>query len=268
MNRKELAEIAIKAALEAGIAISRIYRETEIGIEYKKDNSPITVADKKANQIIIEKLVPTNIPIISEENLNSDFSLRQNWEFCWIVDPLDGTKEFIKKNGQFTVNIALVERGVPIEGFVFAPEMDVIYFSLEDKAWVAKKMDRSMDPLKLFELIICQKQELPMYTEKETYIVLASNSHQNTETEEYINTLKSKNQNIQVNHIGSSLKFCMIAEGKADIYPRFSNTMEWDTAAGHAILLKAGGMVIDAKTAMPLTYNKENLLNPWFIASK
>jgi 3'(2'), 5'-bisphosphate nucleotidase len=268
MNRKELAEIAILATLEAGIAIRRIYRETEIGIEYKKDSSPITIADKKANQIINEWLRPTNIPIISEENINSAYSLRQNWEYCWIVDPLDGTKEFIKKNRQFTVNIALVERGIPVEGVVFAPELNDIYFSWEDKAWVSGKIDRNLEPRKLFELIMHQKEELPIFQEKETHVVLASISHQNTETEEYIKTIQFKHQNIQVIHIGSSLKFCMIAEGKAWLYPRFSNTMEWDTAAGHAILLKAGGMVIDAKTAMPLTYNKENLLNPWFIASK
>jgi 3'(2'), 5'-bisphosphate nucleotidase len=267
MNQKELAEIAIQATLEAGIAISRIYRETEIGIEYKKDSSPITIADKKANQIINERLAPTNIPIISEENSNSAYSLRQTWEYCWMVDPLDGTKEFIKKNDQFTVNIALIHLGNPLLGVVYAPAYGLIYFSEPNSAFMCNSLVQMHDSKKLLKKISIHKKQLPLNYQRKNFTILASKSQQNPETAAYIEKLKSKHQNSEIFSIGSSLKFCMIAEGKADIYPRFSNIMEWDTAAGHAIVNAAGGKVINPETGLPLIYNKENLSNPWFIAS-
>jgi len=269
MENKQLeknAETAIKAAYLAGKKIAGIYAQADFEIEIKSDNSPLTIADKAAHEIISEILRGTSIPVISEEGIIPEYEIRKNWKYCWIVDPLDGTKEFIKKNGQFTVNIALVEDGKPVMGVIYAPIMNVMYFSIGNQAFILEKTETNQDPDIFWQFLTKEKKRLPLNIEKNNYIVLASSSHQDAETTSYIDKLRSTHQNIGINNIGSSLKFCMIAAGKADIYPRFICIKEWDTAAGQAIVEAAGGNVTDATSGLPMKYNKESLINPWFIA--
>jgi 3'(2'), 5'-bisphosphate nucleotidase len=265
-TQKKHIKIAIEAAYHAGKSIIEIYNQTDFEIEYKEDLSPLTKADKAANSLIENLLKQTQIPIISEESYIPNYEVRENWEYCWIVDPLDGTKEFIKRNGQFTVNIALIESGNPILGVVYAPALNSLYFSFNNQAFMLDKIEVNNSFDEFWKVLSINKKQLPLNLKKEKYIILASLSHQNPETTSYIEKLKSKHQNIEINNVGSSLKFCMIAAGKADIYPRFSNINEWDTAAAHAIVSAAGGTVLDAVSGFPLKYNKENLINPWFIA--
>jgi len=260
MNK--LVKLAIEASIKAGEEILRIYNQ-DFDVEYKNDSSPLTIADKNANDIIMSFLKETNIPIISEENKQLDYSTRKNWSKCWIVDPLDGTKEFIKKNGEFTVNIALIENDKPIIGVIYVPVTKELYIGIvpENKSYKVIIND-------VFNLNnIFTKNNLiePKNTNKIIKIV-GSRSHMNKETESFVNELKQKNT-IKIISKGSSLKFCLIAEGKADIYPRFAPTMEWDTAAGQAICEAVGLQVISKETNEPLLYNKENLLNPYFIVN-
>jgi len=186
-----------------------------------------------------------------------------------MVDPLDGTKEFIKRNGEFTVNIALIENNKPTMGVIYTPVVDELFFSVPGKG--AFKMDQAA--VKLFDKgitldeILNLSNTLPLKKDRKKFVAVGSKSHMTTETEEYLSKYRSKYNEIEILSKGSSLKLCLIAEGKADIYPRFAPTMEWDIAAGHAIIVGSGGLVIHAETKEELSYNKENLLNPWFIAS-
>jgi 3'(2'), 5'-bisphosphate nucleotidase len=266
-EQEKLLKIAQKAAYSAGLAIMQIYNQLQLDIEYKEDKSPLTKADKAAHSIILDFLKNTDIPIISEEGEIPDYQIRKSWKNCWLVDPLDGTKEFIKRNGEFTVNIALIENGVPIIGVVYIPAQNSMYFSCSNKSCFIENISHNIS-LDEFEGSLTEgTKKLPIQKEPNCYRVLASRSHINNETKSYIEKLKAENQNIEIFNVGSSLKFCMIAAGKANIYPRFSPTMEWDTAAGHAIISAAGGKVIDMKSGLDLNYNKENLVNPWFIAN-
>jgi 3'(2'), 5'-bisphosphate nucleotidase len=266
-EQEKLLKIAQKAAYSAGLEIMQIYNQLQFDIEYKEDKSPLTKADKAAHSIIMKFLELTNIPIISEEGEIPEYQIRKNWTNCWLVDPLDGTKEFIKRNGEFTVNIALIENGVPIIGIVYIPVKNLMYFSCDNKSYFVENISQDFS-LDEFEYSLAEgSKRLPMQKEPDCYRILASRSHINNETKSYIEKLKAENQNIEIINVGSSLKFCMIAAGKANIYPRFSPTMEWDTAAGHAIIIAAGGKVIDMKSGLSLNYNKENLVNPWFIAN-
>jgi 3'(2'), 5'-bisphosphate nucleotidase len=264
-DRKNLLEIAIKASVNAGDIIMKIYNST-FEVEYKDDKSPLTEADMKANEVINKFLKPTKIQIISEENKQIDFSVRKEWDTCWIVDPVDGTKEFIKRNGEFTVNIALIEKGTPTLGVIYVPATKVLYFAdvLSREAFKSelKSHDTSID-----EVLNCSK---PLETKPKTneVEVVGSRSHMSQETLDFVETLKISGKNVQIVSKGSSLKFCLVAEGNADVYPRFAPTMEWDTAAGQAICNAVGVDVISKETNKPLLYNKENLLNPWFIVSK
>ena len=262
--RKEL-EIAIEAAVTAGKAIMNIYENEDFQIESKVDESPLTIADKRANDLINGFLIPTGIPIISEENNQQPFEERANWERCWIVDPLDGTKEFINKNDEFTVNIGLVERGRPILGIIFAPAIQDMYFAdvSEKKAYKKKiKEDES------FQEIFLGAEELQPSIQGQVIKVVGSRSHMNEETLNYIERLKEKSsKEIEVVSRGSSLKFCLLAEGAADIYPRFAPTMEWDTAAGHAICEAVGLKVKWRDSSRQVRYNREDLLNGHFLVS-
>ena len=238
-----------KIALEAGDAIMKIYAR-DFAIEYKDDKSPLTEADTKSNEIICKELAEhyPNIPILSEENKEVKYKDRKNWEYYWCIDPIDGTKEFIKKNDEFTVNIALIQEGTPVLGVVYAPAMNEMYTA--KKGYGAFK----------------NEQKLPLYVNnnpEEKLFVVASKSHLSAETQNFINSLDTK-EIVQVSK-GSSLKLCMVAEGVADIYPRLAPTMEWDTAAAHAIVLEAGKKVYQYHNEKPVVYNKENLLNPWFV---
>lgn len=256
-------KIAISACLDAGKAVMEIYK-TSFTVEYKTDKSPLTEADKEANKIINSYLQVTDTPIISEESKVLDFEERRSWERCWVVDPVDGTREFLKKNGEFTINIALVDRNIPVYGVIYAPALKRLYFAdvRQEKAYKVS-LKTNQDTL---ETILSNKKILIPNRESKAFIkVLTSRSHLNKETAEYIDHLKAKYANIKIERMGSSLKFCVIAEGKADMYPRFGTTMEWDTAAGQAICNSVGCTVSRMEDDLPLNYNKERLLNPDFL---
>lgn len=251
MNSKDLENIVVSASLEAGAAIKSIYLQANFSIETKTDNSPLTAADKVSHQVILKYLNNTPYPIISEEGCDVDFEIRKNWDTYWLIDPLDGTKEFIKKNGEFTTNIALIREKKPILGAIYSPIRKELYVGgkLLSKAYVQNE-NKEISPL----------QNKPVYQKINKVVV--SRSHLNEETQEFIKTIG----NPQTKAIGSSLKFMLLARGEAEIYPRFGPTMEWDTAAADAIVSFLGFQLkhTDDKSKT-LTYNKENLLNPHFI---
>ena len=259
-----LIDIAIQASLEAGEEIMNVYSTSNFEVETKNDDSPLTIADKRANDIIISYLKQTDIPIISEENKQMKFSERKNWDKCWIVDPLDGTKEFIKKNGEFTVNIALIEDGIPILGVLYVPDFKTLYFTEVDTKKAFKVQLENHDTS--LRDIYANASEIKPVKNKDKARIVGSRSHLNEETKKYIDTI-SENEEVEIVSKGSSLKFCLVAEGKADLYPRYAPTMEWDTAAGHAICQAVGVTVTALPANKPLQYNKENLLSPWFLVS-
>lgn len=254
----DLLHIAIEAALKAGEEILSVYNSNNFDVEVKEDQSPLTLADKKANAVIINLLAATQIPILSEEEKALPYSERQQWHQLWIVDPLDGTKEFIKRNGEFTVNIALVEEGVPILGVVYVPVTGVLYFAEKGNG----SFRVSNTNVGEISEMINRSKRLPLPLDKKKYTVVASRSHLSQETKDYITAL---NKDVDLILSGSSIKICLVAEGSADCYPRFAPTMEWDTAAGHAIALYAGKQVWQSDEKASVVYNKEDLLNPWFI---
>ncbi|PIB23013.1 3'(2'),5'-bisphosphate nucleotidase CysQ [Maribacter sp. 4G9] len=258
---------AINAAVSGGIEIMEIYKKPNFSSELKQNNSPLTEADLAANRIINEYLERTNIPIISEENKNLDFSERKNWDTCWIVDPLDGTKEFIKRNGEFTVNIALCHFGKPILGVIYVPVSRELYYANVNEGAAFKSI---LNESHMFskELYRDEDRIFSNKLDEEVVRVVGSRSHMNQDTQEFISKLKNDVKNVEIVSKGSSLKFCLVAEGKADVYPRFAPTMEWDTAAGHAICNATGLKVISQETNEELPYNKENLLNPYFLVTK
>lgn len=244
----------IEISKEAGLAILEVYK-TDFDVDYKEDESPLTAADQAANDIIVKALAEhyPEIPIISEEIKNMEYDERKSWEQCWVVDPLDGTKEFLKRNGEFTVNIALVKNGVPILGVIYVPVKDITYYNeIGGKAYKQLGTDEANE--------ISAKAP-----EGESISVVASRSHLNEDTENFIEEKKKQFSDIDIVAAGSSLKFCLVAEGTAHVYPRFAPTMEWDTAAGQAIAVAAGAKVLRHPEMTPLEYNKENLLNPYFL---
>ena len=256
-------KLAIEASIDAGKAIMEIYSDDDLGVESKSDESPLTKADLKANDIINEYLLKTGIPIISEENKQTDFSKRKNWESCWIVDPLDGTKEFIKRNGEFTVNIAFAEKNSVKFGVIYVPAKETIYYGFDGKSW--KQQLSSIDSENFNHN---DSQEIAPGKIDGKIRVVGSRSHMNDDTTEFISELKEKySEEIEVVSRGSSLKFCLVAEGNADVYPRFAPTMEWDTAAGQAICKAVGLSVIDKESGEEMLYNRQNLLNNYFVVS-
>ncbi|WP_029033406.1 3'(2'),5'-bisphosphate nucleotidase CysQ [Salinimicrobium terrae] len=262
---EENLHIALKGAIAAGKKIMQIYEQDELVVDSKEDHSPLTIADTKANEIINNYLIPTGIPIISEENKQIDFSIRKEWVECWIVDPLDGTKEFIKRNGEFTVNISLVIEGKTKLGVIFAPALDIIYFADVEKR---KAYKSTVNHDYGVHDVIRNAQEIKASKNENLIRVVGSRSHMNEDTRTYIETLTSRyNKKIEVVSKGSSLKFCLIAEGEAQIYPRFAPTMEWDTAAGQAICEAVGLTCISRDTGKSMIYNRKNLLNGHFLVS-
>ena len=193
----------------------------------------------------------------NEESKSIDYEERRNWEEYWLIDPLDGTKEFIKRNGEFTVNIALIENGVPIMGVIYVPVEDTLYIGSEEGAF---KYEEYASDAQV-------KKQLPLPKRDRKYTVVGSRSHMSPETAAFFQEKKKEYGEVEVMAVGSSLKFCMLAEGKADAYARYAPTMEWDTGAGHAIALAAGFNVVKYNTSEALEYNKEDLLNPWFLVS-
>lgn len=247
MIDNQLVELAKEAAFEAGKEILKIYETGDFSIEAKADDSPLTIADKAAHNVIVGFLKQTDFPILSEEGKSIPYEERKEWNQFWLVDPLDGTKEFIKKNGEFTVNIAFIEKGEPLFGVVYAPVLDKLYFNNSEGA---------------FCIANGTVKTLANNVKSEVKSIVASRSHLSPETEEFM----SQYPNAEVVSMGSSLKFMLLAEGKAQVYPRFAPTMEWDTAAAHGVLSALDFSVWEPNSKTTLTYNKENLLNPYFIA--
>jgi 3'(2'), 5'-bisphosphate nucleotidase len=256
---RELTMLALETAFEAGQKILEIYSD-KFTVDIKSDGSPLTAADKASHDTIVSRLAHTNLPVLSEEGKDILFDERSQWSYYWLVDPLDGTKEFIKRNGEFTVNIALMEFGVPVSGVIFQPVTGMAFagiagdglykFSVNEKPSINSKSRINID--------------FPN-AENQTRVI-ASRSHMSDKTEGFINELRLKSNNVELVNAGSSLKFCLLAEGKADIYPRFAPTMEWDTAAGHALLKAVGKNIYLFPSGEEMTYNKPHLINEWFIA--
>ncbi|OIQ21427.1 MAG: 3'(2'),5'-bisphosphate nucleotidase [Flavobacterium sp. MedPE-SWcel] len=262
---KQIYNTAIQASIEAGEAIMKIY-EKDFEVAYKEDASPLTEADSAANVVIMRYLSTTEIPVISEENKQLPYSDRKDWSSCWIVDPLDGTKEFIKKNGEFTVNIALVINGIPEFGVIYVPAVKTLYYGdVTNSKSYRVVLDNVNDSV---ENIIQRAEEIKPIQDDNTLRVVGSRSHMSQDTQDFVDSLKeTTSKEIEIVSKGSSLKFCLVAEGKADVYPRFAPTMEWDTAAGQAICKSVGLSVTDNVTKQEMMYNKENLLNPYFLVS-
>jgi len=270
---EELILTTLLAAKRAGEAILDVYG-SDFTVEQKDDKSPLTLADKRSHEIIMDVLEQTitvddrTVPVLSEEGRGITFDERKEWEYFWLVDPLDGTKEFVKRNGEFTVNIALIRKHSPVLGIVYIPVKDVFYFAAEGfGTYKLENSESLVDNLSINELL-GKSQRLPLTNNsKSSFTVIGSRSHTSEEFTEFVNLLNKKYGEVEFITSGSSLKLCLVAEGIADVYPRFGPTMEWDTAAGHAIVEQAKGRVIDTQTREPLIYNKKNLLNPFFIVS-
>ena len=256
MNYTKICEIFRSLALTSGEVIMDVYNSSTFEVLLKSDDSPVTIADKKADEVIskgLKKYFP-EVPVVTEEQVKShDLSA----SVFFIVDPLDGTKEYIKRRGDFTVNIALVANGEPIRGIVYAPARQRLFYTDENGEAVEEMAYFSVSKLGLIKKIKTASSD------NTALKVVASKSHRDKKTDEYI----SKYQCKELVSAGSSLKFCLIAAGEADLYPRFGPTMEWDTAAGHAVLSAAGGVVLQAKDNRPLKYGKQNYKNPFFIAA-
>ncbi len=266
--RNELLSRAVRAALLAGKDILNIYDDAgaDFAVEHKADNSPLTVADRRSHARIAGELEATAIPVLSEEGRLTDYGIRKGWKTLWVVDPLDGTKEFIKRNGEFTVNIALVEDGIPVLGVIYVPTVRTLYFAEESiGAYRKEDIDACSADVPLTGLA-AQADRLPTrQADKKGFVAVASRSHLSPETMEYIRGLESVHGRVTLISCGSSIKICRVAEGSADIYPRFAPTMEWDTAAGHALVRASGKDIYRTDERTPLRYNKEDLSNPWFV---
>ena len=254
----ELLKIAITAALDAGKEILKIYHSGEFGIKVKDDNSPLTKADNVSHKLITSHLLKTDIPILSEETNLIPFAERKDWNLLWLVDPIDGTKEFINRN------IALIENQIPIMGVIFVPTTGELYYSSKEIG--SFKLVINHDDFE-FESILLKANKLPLIREDKTFTVVTSRSHMTAETEEYVQKMRDKHGKIKVISKGSSLKLCMVAEGLANCYPRFSPTMEWDTAAGQAICENVGSQVLDWETKKPVKYNTQKLFNSSFLVT-
>ena len=249
INEQELLDLAKKAAIAGGGEIMEVY-QGEFEVVEKEDQSPLTIADQRSNEVIEKLLKSSGIPILSEEGIHRSFEERKSFTYLWIVDPLDGTKEFVKRNGEFTVNIALVENGIPILGVIYVPTRKWMYFGSSSGSYREAR-----------DSIV----KLPLNIKKDVFTAVGSRSHPSKETADFFEQLKKEQGNVEVISMGSSLKMCLVAEGTADIYPRFAPTMEWDTAAGHAIAKFAGKSLIDLETNQEMLYNRKQLKNNWFI---
>lgn len=255
MYNMNLAKEVAKIAKKAGDAIMKIYDNSDnFQVQHKADESPLTIADQAANEVICHHLenLALKYPIISEENKSIDFEERKKYIHYWLVDPLDGTKEFIKRNGEFTVNIALIENQRPVLGVVYAPVLEEMYFAVKGEGAFLEKENKTI-----------QLHASRFSKQDKNLGVVCSRSHLNEATQNFVDELDQPELVAQ----GSSLKFLILAKGEAHLYPRLAPTMEWDTGAAQIVLEEAGGKVLHAETKNPLLYNKENLLNPHFIAS-
>ncbi|HET6256486.1 MAG TPA: 3'(2'),5'-bisphosphate nucleotidase CysQ [Puia sp.] len=263
---ERMVEVAVEAAMSAGKEILKIYHQGSPEARMKADNSPVTIADRSSQAIIVDYLLETGLPVISEEDVLKGYHVRKSWEFCWLVDPLDGTKEFIAGSGEFTINIGLVHRGRPVAGVLYIPCNDGLYVGSTEtgiykrqagqmrRLWAHGSglgMSSAADRLRFEDLL-----------EKSPLRVVGSRFHWSAATEEFIKQFP----NVTSVTAGSSLKFMSLLEEEADLYPRLGRTMEWDTAAAHAILNAAGRGIYLQDLSGELVYNKEDLSNPYFIA--
>lgn len=251
---REMLDKLCEIAVRAGEAIMEIYEHDDFDVRSKADDSPLTKADLAANDVIVESLreLTPDIPVLSEESRKIPYAERKDWLAFWLVDPLDGTKEFIKRNGEFTVNIALIEVGAPTLGVVHAPALERTYFAMRDEGAFRRDPDG-------------EKQITVRDAVGEPVVVVVSRSHLHEADEEFIAELEDKYGAVDTTPTGSSLKLCLVAEGSADVYPRFGPTMEWDIGAAHAVLVAAGGR-LEQIDGSAFVYNKEELVNPFFIA--
>lgn len=255
---------AISAAIRSGKEILSVYTREFFTVMEKQDSSPLTEADLAAHRIISESLSGT-VPLLSEEGSSIPYDERKAWSRYWLIDPLDGTKEFVKRNGEFTVNIALVSEGIPIFGVVYAPVPDILYWG---KAGLGAWEVESAGRLSSAEIIQWGRPIKGPGPAENLVKVVASRSHLSAETEAYIEKVKHAYGTVKTESSGSSLKLCKVASGEAHVYPRFAPTMEWDTAAADAVCRAAGCYAVSVEDGKPLRYNKENLLNPWFLVGK
>lgn len=269
--REYLLPQQFNAAVRAGAAIMHIYNGSEdYDITLKSDHTPITIADRLAHNTIKEALGTTRIPILSEEGREMLYDERRNWELFWLVDPLDGTVEFIKGNNEFTVNIALMENNTCVSSVVYVPYHNKIYIAERGRgAWIMENVAPAADAAYSYDEIYNNMRRLPLEESRhEGFRVAVSRSHQTKETHAHIETLRVEHPDLEIIEQGSSYKFCLLAEGMVDYYIRTTTTSEWDTAAGELILAEAGGTTYAYPTGEPLGYNKEVLDNPWFIARR
>lgn len=261
MNLQELLQVAVTASLDAGMEILKVYL-TNFSVEQKEDNSPLTLADKQSNEAIMAHLKDTDYPVLSEEGRDVKYEERKQWDVFWCVDPLDGTKEFVKRNGEFTVNIALIKGQKPILGVIYVPVTKELYFAAEGIG--AFKLYDFVENDDIDEILMRAKL-IPLDSEEDEegnqipqkFTMVGSRSHMSEETLAFIEELKRKEGEVEIISKGSSLKLCMVAEGKANVYPRFAPTMEWDTAAGHAICSVAGFKVTQYPTSEELNTIKK-----------
>ncbi|MDY0133197.1 MAG: 3'(2'),5'-bisphosphate nucleotidase CysQ [Desulforegulaceae bacterium] len=267
MNIENCVYESIIAAIKAGNKIMEIYNDpkSDFEIEKKSDNSPVTIADKKADKIIKNHLQKINIPLLSEEGKNIEYEKRKNWDYYFLVDPLDGTKEFLKKNNEFTVNIALINKNKPIAGVVYLPVLKTLYFGYDKKSYKIENISENKDLKSNLKDFIKTAKVLSPKTKPKEYTIIATRSHQNDELKKFIKEKEKIHGKVNFISAGSSLKFCKIAEGLAHVYPRTGPTMEWDTAAGHCVCEGAGLEVKNLESGKSLIYNKKNLLNPNFV---
>ena len=290
VERPGLAPAALRAALAAGNAIMEVYAG-DFAVDYKDDQSPLTHADRAAHRCIVDGLQATGLPVLSEEGAPTAYGIRRDWPAFWLVDPLDGTKEFVQRNGDFTVNIALIERGRPVLGVVYAPAHQDLYIGA--RGWGAVRAtgpEISQWPENFAAGLPVAGQGIPPFTAlvpggddpDGPLRVVASRSHGTPATDAFLARLRTFGRGVELVSRGSALKLCMVASGEAHLYPRLAPTMEWDTAAAQAVVEGAGGRVVvyddaaqaafmeigpEALFAAPsLAYNRGNLRNPWFVA--
>lgn len=240
-------------ARDAGAEILSVYN-SDFDFEAKGDGSPLTLADTKAHALIekqLQSLTP-DIPVLSEESFEKIGDARLAWPLYWLVDPLDGTKEFIKRNGEFTVNIALISKGKPIIGVVYAPVREELYFGQAGKGAFKQAANKAPQP------IHCRRLS------KLSIKIVASRSHISEEVQQFVRAVNNRAEKVELLSLGSSLKLCLVASGEADYYPRLGLTSEWDTAAAQCVVEAAGGQVLDCQ-GVPLRYSKTDILNPWFV---
>jgi len=264
---------AMEAALAAGRAILEVY-DSDFEVEHKADDSPLTLADRRAHEIIDSGLEGFGLPMLSEEGRNIPYSERREWTTFWLVDPLDGTKEFVKRNGEFTVNIALVRERRPVLGVIYVPVQDKLFWGTDETgAW---RVDGAAEAglaahLRAEDMtgVLAGAVKLPCAAQRpEIYTIIGSRSHKGPDLDAFIEEMRRRHGAVDYISAGSSLKICRVAEGAAHIYPRLGPTMEWDTGAGQAIAESAGAAVFQYGSREPLLYNKENLLNPWFVVHR